>query len=90
MYLQIIMLTQNLKRKVSLLKKETSVKRDCSVKFLEDGLKLAKEQGVSFKPEFFTYQIDKFFSKELNVVIHPTDNEYEEFLKKQEEEKKEL
>lgn len=36
------------------------------------------------------HHIDKFFSKNMNVVIHPIDDEYEKYLKKQEEEKKEL
>lgn len=30
------------------------------------------------------FQIDKFFSKELNVVIHCMDDEYEMFLLSQE------
>lgn len=36
------------------------------------------------------HHIDKFFSKNMNAVIHPIDDEYERYLKKQEEEKKDL
>ena len=55
---------------------------------MEDGINLAKQQNRGFSAEFFMLHIDKFFSKDMSVVIHPIDDE--RFLKKQEEEKKEL
>lgn len=33
-----------------------------------------------FSRDFFMYHIDKFFSKELSVVLHPIDDEYAKFL----------
>lgn len=79
-------------RKTSLLKKETTIKRegDFKVQFLEDGIKKAKQTSRGFSASFFMHHIDKFFSRNMNVVIHPIDDEYEQYLKKQEEDKKEL
>jgi hypothetical protein len=57
---------------------------------LEDGINQAKQQNRGFTADFFMLHIDKFFSKNMNVVIHPIDDEYERYLKKQEEDKKEL
>jgi len=39
-----------------------------------------------FSREFFMYHIDKFFSKELSVVLHPIDDEYAKFLATQKKE----
>ncbi|CDW91270.1 UNKNOWN [Stylonychia lemnae] len=92
-YLQMLQISQkNLERKVSLIKKQTTVVngQKKKVKFLEDGLQAAKQDGQGFKPDFFMFNIDKFFSKELNCVIQPTDDEYQNYLLDQEREKKEL
>jgi hypothetical protein len=35
---------------------------------------------LTFTKAFFMYHIDKFFSKELNVVLHAIDDEYDKFL----------
>jgi hypothetical protein len=35
---------------------------------------------LTFTKEFFMYHIDKFFSKELGVVLHAIDDEYNKFL----------
>ena len=37
-------------------------------------------QRMTFTKAFFMYHIDKFFSKEMSVVLHPIDEEYEKFL----------
>ena len=38
---------------------------------------------LNFTKDFFMYQIDKFFSKELSVVLRANDDEYDKYLAKQ-------
>lgn len=39
-----------------------------------------------FSRDFFMYHIDKFFKKELSVVLQPLDDEYAKFLASQKKE----
>ncbi len=51
------------------------------VRFLEEGLEYAKnEGGFGFTIDNFMFKIDKFFSKESNVVLMETDNQYKNYL----------
>jgi hypothetical protein len=43
----------------------------------------AVSQKMTFTKAFFMYHIDKFFSKEMSVVLHPIDDEYDKFLASQ-------
>jgi hypothetical protein len=49
----------------------------------EDQVRAAPHDDLSFTKDFFMYHIDKFFSKELNVVLHPIDEEYDKYLYQQ-------
>ena len=40
----------------------------------------AVSQRMTFTKAFFMYHIDKFFSKEMSVVLHAIDDEYDKFL----------
>jgi hypothetical protein len=42
--------------------------------------------SLMFSRDFFVYHIDKFFSKEFSVVLHPIDDEYAKFLATQKKE----
>jgi len=37
-------------------------------------------EDLAFSKDFFMYHIDKFFSKELSVVLHAIDDEYDRYL----------
>jgi len=43
----------------------------------------AVSQRMTFTKAFFMYHIDKFFSKEMSVVLHAIDDEYDKFLASQ-------
>ena len=55
-----------LSRAKEMLREKLSGKK---VSFLEDALEKAKASGYGFTSDFFISKIDKFFSKELQVVI---------------------
>lgn len=54
----------------------------------------AVSKKMTFTKAFFMYHIDKFFSKEMSVVLHAIDDEYEKFLatqkKKEDDHKREI
>lgn len=61
-----------------------------SVRFFDEVLQTAKESKAGFAPDFIMLMIDKFFNVELNVVIQPLDNEFQEFLEQEKKESMEL
>lgn len=56
----------------------------------EDGEFREVPQDLTFTKAFFMYHIDKFFSKELNVVLHAIDDEYDKFLASQKKQQDDL
>jgi hypothetical protein len=42
---------------------------------------VAQHPDLAFSKDFFVYHIDKFFSKELDVVLQSIDDEYDKYLK---------
>lgn len=43
--------------------------------------KAEKSGKYGFTPEFFLYYIDKFFAKELNIVLYSLDDEYDRHIR---------
>lgn len=64
----------------------------------ESAQRLTKEEDefrevpheLTFTKAFFMYHIDKFFSRELNVVLYAIDDEYDKFLASQKKQQDDL